>query len=92
MVISSFAFLIFSVYWFMVLKKIEQDQYPLILVDGKMAPRLSPLSFHINKSDFSCMSCHANDQKFSLKGKKYYSKKIPHMYRENCISCHILEI
>ena len=47
-------------------KKDTIDAYPLILVDGKVAPRLSPLPFHI--------------------------EKMPHEYRENCISCHVIEM
>ena len=80
------------VYWSLVFKKSEQDQYPLIIVDGKKAPRLSPLSFHIDKSESECMSCHVNNQIFSLNGKKFKSLEIPHEFRQNCVSCHILEI
>ena len=55
----------------------EKEQYPLILVDGKRAPRLSPLSFHINNvTDSGCMNCHSSNQKFSLDSKEYESKKI----------------
>ena len=32
------------------------------------------------------------NKNFILKETKYYSKKIPHVYRENCTSCHILEL
>ena len=62
-------------------------------MDGKRAPRLSPLSFHINNvTDSGCMNCHSSNQKFSLDSKEYEPKKIPHEYRENCKLCHILEI
>ena len=79
------------VYCSIVFKKSEQDQYPLIIVDGKKAPRLSPLSFHINKSDTECMICHVNNQTTSTGDKSYQPIKMPHEFRENCMSCHILE-
>mgnify|MGYP003312224876 CR=1 FL=1 len=63
------------VYCSIVFKKSEQDQYPLIIVDGKKAPRLSPLSFHINKSDTDCMSCHINNQIISTNDKNFHSMK-----------------
>ena len=79
------------VYCSIVFKKSEQNQYPLIIVDGKKAPRLSPLSFHINKSDTECMICHVNNQTVSIDDKSYQPIKMPHEFRENCMSCHILE-
>ena len=74
-------------------KKDTIDTYPLIMVDGKVAPRLSPLSFHIeNSSESNCLNCHQSEKKFTLNNKKYIPKKIPHEYRENCISCHVIEM
>ena len=93
MIITSIVLFNFFVCSYIISRNAEKDQYPLILVDGKRAPRLSPLSFHINnETDSGCMSCHSSNQKFSLDSKEYESKKIPHEYRENCKSCHILEI
>ena len=79
------------VYCSIVFKKSEQDQDPVIIVDGKKAPRLSPLSFHINKSDTECMICHVNNQTVSTDDKSFQPLKMPHVFRENCMSCHILE-
>ena len=90
--LSSFLVLItIFVYCSIVFKKSEQDQYPLIIIDGKKAPRLSPLSFHINKSDTECMICHVNNQIVSIDDTSFQPIKIPHEFRENCMSCHILE-
>lgn len=90
--LSSFVVLItIFVYCSIVFKKSEQDQYPLIIVDDKIAPRLSALSFHINKSDTECMICHVNNQIVSIYDTSFQPIKIPHEFRENCMSCHILE-
>ena len=79
------------VYFSIVFNKSEQDQYPLIIVDGKKAQRLSSLLFHINKSDTECMICHVNNQTASLDHESFQPIKMPHEFRENCMSCHILE-
>ena len=92
MLTSLVIFISTFVYWSIFFKKYEEDQYPLIIVDGKKAPRLSPLSFHINKSDTDCMSCHVNNQIISINDKNFHSMKMPHEFRDNCMSCHILEI
>ena len=48
-------------------KKDTIDTYPLIMVDGKVAPRLSPLSFHIdNSSESNCLNCHQSEKNFTL--------------------------
>tara|TARA_Y100000741_G_scaffold107411_1_gene80414 strand:+ start:15535 stop:15768 length:234 start_codon:yes stop_codon:yes gene_type:complete len=74
-------------------KKDTIGAYPLIMVDGKVAPRLSPLSFHIkNSSESNCLNCHQSEKSFKLNSKEYIPKKIPHEYRENCISCHVIEM
>ena len=91
MLTSLVFFISILVYWSIFFKKYEEDQYPLIIVDGKKAPRLSPLSFHINKSDSECMICHVNTQTFSVDHESFQPIKMPHEFRENCISCHILE-
>ncbi len=92
MLTSLVIFISTFVYWSIFFKKYEEDQYPLIIVDGKKAPRLSPLSFHINKSDTDCMSCHVNNQIISINDKNFHSMKMPHEFRGNCMSCHILKI
>ncbi len=92
MLTSLVIFISTFVYWSIFFKKYEEDQYPLIIVDGKKAPRLSPLSFHINKSDTDCMSCHVNNQIISINDKNFHSMKMPHEFRDNCMSCHILKI
>ena len=92
MLTSLVIFISTFVYWSIFFKKYEEDQYPLIIVDGKKAPRLSPLSFHINKSDTDCISCHVNNQIISINDKNFHSMKMPHEFRDNCMSCHILKI
>ena len=92
MLTSLVIFIGIFVYWSIFFKKTGEDQYPLIIVDGKKAPRLSPLSFHINKSDTDCMSCHVNNQIISINDKNFHSMEMPHEFRDNCMSCHILKI
>ena len=70
MIITSLVFFHFFAYLYIISINAEKEQYPLILVDGKRAPRLSPLSFHINNvTDSGCMNCHSSNQKFSLDSK-----------------------
>ena len=93
MITTSFVVICFTAFWSTLLIKENKDKYPLIIVDGKTAPRLSFLSFHVKtNSDSDCMGCHEINKNFILQETKYYSKKIPHVYRENCTSCHILEL
>lgn len=89
----SFFALGFIILWFRASSNPSEDIHPLILVDGKKAPRLTPLSFHIEtNTDSGCMSCHQINKNFTLEETKYHSKKVPHEYRENCTSCHVLEL
>jgi len=90
---ASLVVICFIVFWFTALNEESNDKYPLIIVDGKTAPRLSFLSFHVEiNSDADCMVCHERNKNFILQETNYYSKKIPHVYRENCTACHILEL
>jgi hypothetical protein len=93
MTASSLFALSFIILWFRISSNFNEYTHPLIIVDGKKAPRLTPLTFHIEtNSDSDCMSCHQINKNFTLKETKYQSKKVPHEYRENCTSCHILEL
>ena len=93
MTASSLFALSFIILWFRISSNFNEYTHPLIIVDGKKAPRLTPLSFHIEtNSDSDCMSCHEINKSFTLKETKYQSKKVPHEYRENCTSCHVLEL
>ena len=88
MLTSLVIFISTFVYWSIFFKKYEENQYPLIIVDGKKAPRLSPLSFHINKSDTDCMSCHVNNQIISINDKNFvinfYCSAIYQIYNQMC--------
>ena len=93
MTASSLFALSFIILWFRISSNFNEYTHPLIIVDGKKAPRLTPLTFHIEtNSDSDCMSCHQINKNFTLKETKYQSKKVPHEYRENCTSCHVLEL
>jgi nitrate/TMAO reductase-like tetraheme cytochrome c subunit len=93
MTASSLFALSFIILWFRISSNFNEYTHPLIIVNGKKAPRLTPLTFHIEtNSDSDCMSCHQINKNFTLKETKYQSKKVPHEYRENCTSCHILEL
>ena len=71
----------------------EEANYPLIIVNGKVAPRLSPIFFHTEKSSESeCVNCHMSPREILYKEKIFVPSKIPHERRENCKTCHVLEL
>ena len=93
MIYSLIVFISFFLLWMIESETEESTEYPLILIDGKVAPRLSPLSFHIeNTTELNCLSCHLSAKTLTLNNKDYSSQKMPHAYREDCISCHIIEM
>ena len=93
MIYSLIVFVSLFLLWMIQSETEKSTEYPLILIDGKAAPRISPLSFHIeNTTESSCLSCHLSAKTFTLNNKDYSSQKMPHTYREECISCHIIEM
>ena len=68
------------------------EESPLILIDGKVPPKLSRLPAHLQFIDEqTCLQCHATERKMNFGAGPVVAKKIPHEFRENCASCHILE-
>jgi|TARA_B100001964_G_scaffold243660_1_gene322305 hypothetical protein len=71
---------------------IFSEETPLILVDGKIPPKLSRLPAHLQFIDEqTCMQCHTTERKMNFGSGPVIAKKMPHEFRENCASCHILE-
>ncbi len=66
------------------------EEEPLILVDGKVPPKLSNLPPHMEYIDEStCLMCHATEREMNFGSGPVVAKKMPHEFRENCASCHI---
>ena len=78
-----FVVICFIAFWYTVLNEENKYIYPLIFVDGKTTPRLSFLSFHV-KTNFDCMGV-MKQIKIAFYKKRSIIKKIPHVYRVNCI-------
>ena len=56
----------------------EEENYPLIIVNGKVAPRLSPIFFHTEKSsDSECVNCHMSPKEILYKEKFSFHPKYP---------------
>ncbi|MGY8780632.1 MAG: hypothetical protein ACKVJJ_03105 [Fidelibacterota bacterium] len=71
--------------------KIAVDEVPLILVDGKVPPKLSNFVAHMQFVDENtCLKCHATEREMNFGSGPVQVKKMPHEFRENCVSCHIL--
>ena len=67
------------------------QEEPLILVDGKVPPKLSNFPAHLQYIDENtCLQCHATDREMNFGAGPILAKKMPHEMRENCVSCHIL--
>ena len=71
--------------------EIVVDEAPLILVDGKVPPKLSNFVAHMQFIDEStCLKCHATEREMNFGSGPMQVKKMPHEFRENCVSCHFL--
>ena len=67
------------------------EEEPLILVDGKVPPKLSNFPAHMQYLDEStCLKCHAMEREMNFGSGLVVAKKMAHEFRENCVSCHIL--
>ena len=72
------------------IKNSEED--PLIIVGGKIAPKLKKIIEHMEYIDEkTCLQCHSNEQEMNFSSSLVLVKKMPHEYRENCVSCHIVQ-
>ncbi len=70
--------------------EIVEEEAPLILVDGKVAPKLSNFVAHMQYIDEgTCLKCHATEREMNFGSGPVKVKKMPHEFRENCVSCHI---
>ncbi|MEA1882096.1 MAG: hypothetical protein U9N31_06830 [Candidatus Marinimicrobia bacterium] len=71
--------------------EIAVDEPPLILVDGKVPPKLSNFVAHMQYIDENtCLKCHATEREMNFGSGPVTVKKMAHEFRENCVSCHIL--
>ena len=71
---------------------IFSEESPLILIDGKVPPKLSRFPAHLQFIDEqTCLQCHATERKMNFGAGPVVAKKMPHEFRDNCSSCHILE-
>ena len=88
--ISVLALFLFAYNYFKPRSKSETEK-PLIIVNGIIAPSLSKINGHkIYVSENNCMNCHITESSFD-EIKKITAPLIPHMYRENCNSCHFIK-
>ena len=70
---------------------ITESEAPLILGDGKVPPKLSNFVAHMQFIDEStCLKCHATEREMNFGSGVMQVKKMPHEFRDNCVSCHIL--
>ena len=71
--------------------EIATDETPLILVVGLVPPKLSNFVAHMQYIDEkTCLQCHATEREMNFGSGPMLVKKMPHEFRENCVSCHIL--
>ena len=69
----------------------SEIEKPLIIVNGIIAPSLSKINGHvIYINENNCMNCHISAASFD-EIKEIAAPLIPHMYRENCNSCHFIK-
>tara|TARA_X000000950_G_scaffold173466_1_gene210995 strand:+ start:247 stop:552 length:306 start_codon:yes stop_codon:yes gene_type:complete len=69
----------------------SEIEKPLIIVNGIIAPSLSKINGHKTYvSENNCMNCHITEVS-SDEIKKIAAPLIPHMFRENCNSCHFIK-
>ena len=69
----------------------SEIEKPLIIVNGIIAPSLSKINGHMTYiNENNCMNCHISAASFD-EIKEIAAPLIPHMYRENCNSCHFIK-
>ena len=83
--------LLFLAYYSFKSRNESEIERPLIIVNGVIAPSLSKINGHMKYiNENNCMNCHIADASFD-EIKKISAPMIPHMYRENCNSCHFIK-
>ena len=83
--------LFFLTYYSFKLRNESEIEKPLIIVNGKIAPGLSKINGHMTYiNENNCMNCHISAASFD-ETKEIATPLIPHMYRENCNSCHFIK-
>ena len=88
--ISVFALGLF-IYYFSKSRNELALEKPLIIVNGVIAPSLSKINGHMTYiNENNCMNCHISAASFD-EIKEINVPSIPHMYRENCNSCHFIK-
>ena len=88
--ISVLALFLFAYYSFKLHNESEIEK-PLIIVNGIIAPSLSKINGHMTYiNEKNCMNCHISAASFD-EIKEIAAPLIPHMYRENCNSCHFIK-
>ena len=88
--VSVLALFLFAYYVFRSRNELALEK-PLIIVNGIIAPSLSKINGHMTYiNENNCMNCHIAEASFDEK-KKLSAPMIPHIYRENCNSCHFIK-
>ena len=88
--ISALALFLYTYYVFKTRNESVIER-PLVIVNGVIAPSLSKINGHLIYIDEdNCMNCHISATSFD-QAKKIPAPMIPHMYRENCNSCHFIK-
>ena len=88
--ISVLALLFLAYYSFKSRNKLEIEK-PIIIVNGIIAPSLSKINGHMTYiNENNCMNCHISATSID-EIKKINAPSIPHMYREDCNSCHFIK-
>ena len=88
--ISVLALFLFAFHFFKSRYESEKEK-PLIIVNGVIAPSLSKINGHMTYiNENNCMNCHISAASFD-EIKEIAAPLIPHMYRENCNSCHFIK-
>ena len=83
--------LLFLAYYYLKSRYESEIEKPLIIVNGIIAPNLSKINGHMTYiNEKNCMNCHISAASFD-EIKEIAAPLIPHMYRENCKSCHFLK-
>ena len=71
--------------------EIAVTEPPLILVDGKVPPKLSNFVAHMQYIyENTCLRCHATEREMNFGSGPVIAKQMAHEFRENCVACHML--
>ena len=83
--------LLFLAYYSFKSRNESEIEKPFIIVNGIIAPSLSKINGHMRYvNEKNCMNCHISAASFD-EIMEIAAPLIPHMYRENCNSCHFIK-